>query len=311
MRDFNPDVVVDSFGPFGCLATRVLHIPLASVLQGNFHPQSGGFKWWEGERPANLPSATPAFNTVATDYGLAPIKRCVDLLAGDLSLIAGTPETDPVSPSASVTHVGPIVWQRGNAELPEWLVALGTDKPLVWVYSGNPRYGGAGVSTAIDSIVVIHATIAALADAPVHVVLTTGYQEVPAEIGTLPANFYHAAYLPGSAMAERCQLMVHHGGHSSVMQSLAAGTPSVMIPTITERESNARRLVALRAGEIVMPVETADGEKQIDSDEFGKTVKRVLDEPGYRAAARRVAASMAQFGGAQEAANRIEGLAAR
>ena len=40
MRDFNPDVVVDSFGPFGCLATRVLHIPLASVLQGNFHPQS-------------------------------------------------------------------------------------------------------------------------------------------------------------------------------------------------------------------------------------------------------------------------------
>ena len=70
------------------------------------------------------------------------------------------------------------MWQRGNAALPEWLVALGTDKPLVWVYSGNPRYGGAGVSTAIDSIVVIRATIAALADAPVHVVLTTGYQEV-------------------------------------------------------------------------------------------------------------------------------------
>jgi hypothetical protein len=71
----------------------------------------------------------------------------VDLLAGDLSLIVGTPETDPVSPSTSVTHVGSIVWQRGNAELPEWLVALGTDKPLVWVYSGNPSYGGAGVST--------------------------------------------------------------------------------------------------------------------------------------------------------------------
>jgi UDP:flavonoid glycosyltransferase YjiC (YdhE family) len=71
-----------------------------------------------------------------------------------------------------------------------------------------------------------------------------------------------------------------------------------------------RRLVALGAGEIVMPVETADGEKQIDFDDFGKMVKRVLDEPRYRAAARRLAASMAQFGGAQEAANRIEGLAA-
>ena len=47
------------------------------------------------------------------------------------ALIVGTPETDPVSPSAPVTHIGPVVWQRGNAELPEWLVALGTGKPLV------------------------------------------------------------------------------------------------------------------------------------------------------------------------------------
>jgi hypothetical protein len=34
--------------------------------------------------------------------------------------------------------------------------------------------------------------------------------------------------------------------------------------TITERESNARRVVALGAGEIVLPVDGADGEKRID-----------------------------------------------
>jgi len=111
-------------------------------------------------------------------------------------------------------------------------------------------------------------------------------------------------------MAERCQLTVYHGGHSSVMPSLAAGTPSVIIPTITERESNARRFVALGAGAIVMPVEEANGEKQIDVAEFSATVRRVLGEPGYCAAARRVAESMRAFGGAEEAANRIEGLAA-
>ena len=85
---------------------------------------------------------------------------------------------------------------------------LNADKPIVWVYSGNPRY--APVPTPIDSIVVIRAAIDALKDAPVHVVLTTGFQDMPAELGTLPANFSHAPYLPGKAMAAKCDLMVHH-----------------------------------------------------------------------------------------------------
>lgn len=165
----------------------------------------------------------------------------MNLLAGDLCLIVGTPEMDPVSPGTRVTYIGPIVWQRGNGELPPWAASLNCSKPVVWVYTGNPKYAGAAGSTACDSIVVIRTAIAALADAPVHVVLTTGYHDVPAEIGVLPANFPHAAFLPGRAMVEPSDLIVHHGGHSSVMQSLAAGTPAVIIPTITERESNARR----------------------------------------------------------------------
>ena len=138
------------------------------------------------------------------------------------------------------------------------------------------------------------------------VVLTTGYQDVPEEFGTLPSNFHHAPYLPGRAMAERCDLMVHHGGHSSVMAGLSAGTPAVIIPTITERESNARRLAALGAGEIMLPRDAADGEKQIDVDKFGAKVNRVLSDPSYRRSARRIAESMRQFGGAQDAAERIE-----
>ena len=304
IREFKPDVVVDSFGVFACLAARVAGVPLATVLQGNFHPESDGFRWWAGKRPAGLPSIVPLINKIAIEYGSVPVTRSVDLLAGDLSLIVGTPETDPVSPTARVTHIGPIVWQRGDAELPREIAALRSGKPVVWVYSGNPRY--APVPTAIDSIVVIRAAIAALAGADVEVVLTTGYQELPAEVGTLPANFHHAAYVPGRAMAERSDLMVHHGGHSSVMQSLAAGTPAVIIPTISERESNARRLVSLGAGEIVLPIAGEDGEKQIDIADFAQKVHRVLHEDRYRDAAQSVAERMRQFGGAQDAADRIE-----
>jgi UDP:flavonoid glycosyltransferase YjiC (YdhE family) len=307
IREFKPDVVVDSFGVFACLAARIAGVPLATVLQGNFHPESDGFRWWAGERPAHLPSITPLINKVASEYGLAPIARSVDLMAGDLSLIVGTPETDPVSPSARVTHIGSVVWQRGDAKLPGEIASLGSGKPIVWVYSGNPRY--APVPTAIDSIVVMRAAITALGGAAMEVVLTTGYQELPTEIGPLPSNFHHAAYVPGRAMAEFSDLMVHHGGHSSVMQSLAAGTPAVIIPTISERESNARRLVELGAGEMVLPIDAEGGEKQIDTSDFAEKVHRVLHDESYRAAARSAAERMRQFGGAQDAADRIELLA--
>ena len=309
VRDYAPDVVVDSFGLFACLAARVLGVPLATINQASFHPASDGFLWWAGERPAGLPSAVPACNRVLAEYGMAPVDRCSDLLAGDLSLIVGTPETDPVSPAANVTHVGPIVWQRDSASLPEWVDALSHGQPLVWVYPGNPRYAGAAASTPIDSIVVIRAAIEALGKKEVQVVLSSGFQQVPAEIGQLPSNFHHATYLPGPAMAERCDLMLHHGGHSSVMTGLAAGTPAVMIPTITERVCNARRLAALGAGEVVMPATGADGEKRIDMRDFCTKIQRVLCEPSYRNAACRVAESMRQYGGAAQAADRIEEFA--
>ena len=306
-RGFSPDVVIDSFGLLTCLAARVCKIPLASVLQGNFHPASDGFLWWKGKRPAGLPNAASTVNKIAAENGLKPVARCVDMIAGDLSLIVGTPETDPVPASANITHIGPIVWQRGDATLPDSIAALNREKKLIWVYSGNPRYGSG--PTALDSIVVIRAAIAALADLPVHVVLTTGYQELPAEFGALPSNFHHAAYVPGIAMAQRSDLMVHHGGHSSVMTGLSAGTPAVIIPTITERESNARRVTALGAGEIVLPVDGHDGEKLIALDDFTAKIQNVLNDSKYRASALRVADSMRQYGGATEAANRIEHLA--
>jgi zeaxanthin glucosyltransferase len=110
-------------------------------------------------------------------------------------------------------------------------------------------------------------------------------------------------------MAKRCDLMVHHGGHSSVMTGLMAGTSAVIIPNITERVSNARRLAAVGAGEVVMPVAGVDGEKRIDVAEFGRKVSRVLSEPAYRQSARRVAESIRQFGGAPGAAERIEEFA--
>ena len=228
LRDYAPDMVVDSFEPIACLAARVAKVPLATVLQGNIHPVESRLYVVEDERPAGLPSAAAHFRAVAQQYELAPAKRIVDWIAGDLALIVGTPETDPVAADAEVTASGR--WcsssaaprcPRGSMNCARKMGTAAVGRSSGCIPGTCATLTGAG---PCDSIVVIRAAIAALAGERVDVVLTTGYQELPAESGTLPQNFHHAAYVPGPLMAERCDLIVFHGGHSSVMTTLKAAT---------------------------------------------------------------------------------------
>ncbi len=48
---------------------------------------------------------------------------------GDLTLVAGTPETDPLPDHANVIYVGPILWQKTESKLPDWIGDLRKDTP--------------------------------------------------------------------------------------------------------------------------------------------------------------------------------------
>src|SRR5262249_50868098 len=230
------------------IAARVLHKPVITVIQADAHPASRGFIWWK-RPPAHLLTPVPVVNKVLAEYGLPPIRTLAELCVGDLTLVVGTPETDPLPEHTDVTYIGPILWQKPGTTLPQWIDDLSRDKPLIWVYSGNPRYGSGG--DAFDSMVVLQACIAALASEDVQVVVTTGHHRLPQELLPLPANFRHEAYVPGLAMAGRSDLLIHHGGYGSCQTGLSTGKPAVIIPTYSERESNARRIAALGAGAII------------------------------------------------------------
>lgn len=187
------------------------------------------------------------------------------------------------------------------------MTTLSRDRPLSWLYPGNPRY--AATPVAGDSEVIIRTAIEALAGERIHVVMTSGHQPLPKEIGAPPKNFTLASYLPAIAMAGLSDVMIHHGGHGSFMTGVLAGTPQVIVPTLSERESNARRMAALGVGEFVIPSVGESGVKQLDVEEFKVAVHRVLVEPRYRETARELAESMRKYGGAREAADRVESFA--
>ncbi len=109
-------------------------------------------------------------------------------------------------------------------------------------------------------------------------------------------------------MAERSDLLIHHGGYGSCQMGLYTGTPAVIIPTYSERESNARRVAAVGAGEVILPSEGTSRQKHVPVEELVAKVGQVLSDPSYTINARRVSEKMQAYGGAAEAARLIEDL---
>jgi UDP:flavonoid glycosyltransferase YjiC (YdhE family) len=122
----------------------------------------------------------------------------------------------------------------------------------------------------------------------------------------LPENFRHEFFLSGIALAERSDLMIHHGGHGSCMTAAYAGTPAVIVPTISERESNARRLAALGVAKFLVPEIDQSGEKRLSAEELRDNVKEVLSNPLFAHRAEKLGEKMRAYGGARQAAQLIE-----
>ena len=306
--DYAPDVIVDSWNLAGCLTARAMRKPLVSVIQADMHPSNRGLISWE-EPPEDIPTAVTAVNRVLADYGLPLVSKTEEIHVGDLTLVAGIPETDPLPEGTDAVYVGPILWQKPGAKLPGYVNALDPKRPVLWVYTGTPRYFEPLVTWG-DSMVVLRACIAALAKEEVQVILTTGYRDLPVEAASLPTNFHYESYVPGIAMAERSNLLIHHGGHGACLTGPYTGRPAVIIPTFSERESNARRIAALGAADLIVPTEDPQAEKYVSVDEVRAKVRHVLSNPSYTANAKRIGEKMRGYGGAAEAARLIEDFAA-
>ena len=303
IQDFETDAVVDFWNPYACLAARTQKKPLVTIIQADIHPASQGFTWWQAPQPRITRPAEIA-NAILEENDQEPIEKVGDLFAGDLTLVLGIPETDPLPESAVATYVGPILWQNESIKMPDWFANLSEEKPVVWVYVGNPRY--LPFVTPMDSESTLEICIQILAEEDVQVILTSGHHKLPKKLLPLPDNFIYESFLPGLQMAHRSDLLIHHGGYGSCQTGLSSGTPAVIIPTYSERESNARRVVATGAGEMILPKKGHGWKRIVSADELRIKIRRVLSEPAYKESAYHISQKMQKFGGAKEATRQIE-----
>lgn len=164
----------------------------------------------------------------------------------------------------------------GGESLPDWVASL-PDRPTVYVTLGTIFNDTPGIFEAV---------LAGLRDGPYNLVVTVGHDRDPAELGPQPPNVHVERWVPQSLLFPHCDAVVSHAGSGTTLAALAHGLPHLMLPQGANQFWNAERTVALGAGLQLL----AD---QLQPATVRQQVDELLDRPGYRAAAARLAAEIA------------------
>jgi UDP:flavonoid glycosyltransferase YjiC (YdhE family) len=161
--------------------------------------------------------------------------------------------------------------------------------PVAWAPDEDPRplvyiTFGTIIGTAPDLRSVYRTALDAVADLPVRALLTTGRGLEPGALGTIPENVHVEQWIPQRDILPRVAALVCHGGSGTLLGGLAAGLPVVIVPAGADQPHNGRLVAAAGAGLTL---------EKPDADALRAAVQMVLDAPGLRLQARRLAEEIA------------------
>ena len=287
-----PSLVVSSmFSLGGMLAAEAAHIPFV-VLFPNIYPlpARGLPPFGLGLRPArgrvghwrdvllNRISehlwdrkGLTGLNTLRHTYGLAPLRHVFDQVRGaHRQLVMTSPAFDfPATLPAGVRYVGPVlddpVWSQSSHWTPP-----AHSTPLVLVSMS---------STFQDQIGPLRCVIEALGTLPVHGIVTTGPAIDATALNTVP-NVTVVAHAPHREVMRYADAVVTHGGHGTVMKTLAAGVPMVLLPHGRDQGDTAVRVTARGAGIAL--------ERTAQPEAIAAAVREILQNPSFRASAQQL-----------------------
>jgi zeaxanthin glucosyltransferase len=199
--------------------------------------------WYLERRFANLLFLINERRLVA---GLKTINSIGGLYSG-IAIIAHLPQSleFPRSiPLAHLHHVGPLIDPLARRAMPfPWEKLNG--RPIIFASLGT-------ISTDERRLFELIGEAADGVDA--QLVLSLGGGRItPSSIKSLPTDAICVRYAPQLEILERTAVTITHGGLNTVLESLAAGVPMVIIPIANDQPGNAMRVQKAGAGLLARP----------------------------------------------------------
>lgn len=237
----------------------------------------------------------PAVNSAREENGLPPLRRILDQLDHVQLVLVLTSESFDFHGTGHPRHVryvGPVLAD------PRWAGAWESSWPQD---DARPLVVVSLSSTYMAQERVLARAIEGLARLDARVLVTTGPAIDP---GSLPApeNTVVVRSAPHAQLFGDAAVVLTHAGMGTVTRALACGVPLVCLPMGRDQFDVAARVVHAGAGLRLRP-----GAKPMA---IRAAVERVLRDPRFRTAARRLGARMAADAAAHQGVIELEDLAA-
>jgi UDP:flavonoid glycosyltransferase YjiC (YdhE family) len=184
----------------------------------------------------------------------------------------------------------------------EWLKAMASDRPLVYVTLGN---------TTTDYRRVWEAIADAVAELDANVLMTIGPHTDLSWFAAVPANVRIERFTPQSEVLAVSSALICHAGFNTLIGAFRAGIPSVCLPVATDQPINASACAAAGAG---INAANSDGDGRgpivdpatLSAARVRSAVNAILCEPRYREAAARLGDEIRNMPTAERIAETLE-----
>ncbi|MBU0612681.1 glycosyltransferase [Patescibacteria group bacterium] len=292
---YKPDAVISDKRTTACISTRIKKVPWITIAnsiylkefwKGNgldlserkFLNQVYHFIGWVFVNFISRQAMKVPFHKVSDQFAKASVYAQYD---ADLKLVADVPEYNSLSPLPEDAYfVGPLFWQGFEKKEPAWFKKLDKKRPIIYLSLGGTIYNQE----------MLNSTIEAVANTPYQLIVSLGPNFKKSKIGKLPENVWAETYLPGQKACKISDVVVHHGGHGTVMQALKYGKPCVVIPHNYGQWYNAKRIERLKCGinlnplkpSFVSPNSLLKDALDVKPAEIRVAVEKVLTDVKYK-----------------------------
>jgi UDP:flavonoid glycosyltransferase YjiC (YdhE family) len=274
IRARRPDVmVIDRVDRGGMLAAEVEDVPYAVLGAGSM----GGslLRASSTEREAFERAAGIAdYMRLRTELGLPG--DFDDARDRWLVLDQLPPSLHMLTPGmiARTAHpVRPVPWNLSPPDYDaSWSEQLPLDRPIVLLTVSSVFGNRQLTDTILRALCGVHCTVVASVGTAADLDRSLGSE--------LDLRMF--SFVPHDRLIPRCDLVITQGGWGTVIASLAAGVPMLLLPAVADQPFNALRVRSVGAGRFLPP-------DRIDAASVRAEVERLLSEDVYRRSAQRLA----------------------
>lgn len=292
VNNWKPNLIIGDGHLMAYFLGKKFGIPVLQLMRYAVFPDNENLIWWKNI-PESLisPPSTKAFLELCLSLNLEPDLVANKYLAGDGYLFPGTPDIEPIQTQKSHLFFGYFVESNWDGRL----LNIDKKKRLKKIYI---TIGGGAQRSHVSEY--YHFLIEALKDLKVQLIISDPFEILTSTFNRITyPNVSIYKWIESATVAPYLDLVIHHGGYGTTLESLWWGVPSVIIPFHSEQEGNGRRLEFLKAGKVLqiarepyLPVKfhTYYGEATmlggfdfcLDRSEFISIIKKILTKTEFR-----------------------------